>query len=340
MKTLRLIFLLVITLTCSKLALGQAKETADALVKQGVALHDEGKYREAIDKYKDALKLAPDNGLALYELGYTLFSSGKGNDAIPYLEKALQINPDAGGAYDLLGSIYDDDKQPDKAIEYYLKGIKEDPDYQRLYYNLSLTYYRQRKYAEAEANAIKAITLDPKHPSSQRMYALATYSQNKLGRSLLAWCSFLLIEPQTKRSLEAMTFVKTIINSGIKVTGEKSVTLTINEKDLNTPNLLMPTAVLAATSDKSNLGTVDSLTLQLKSLFEITHEITGDKGQPFVSAFFSDYFSALGKSGNMPAFARLMTISIYPDENKKWFTEHDNELTALDKWITSTKRTF
>jgi tetratricopeptide (TPR) repeat protein len=340
MKTLHTLSLLITALFFSSITYGQNKEDAKNLVTQGVALHDAGKYAEAIQKYQDAIKIDPENSTAFYELSYTLFSSGKGKEALPYLEKVIKLDPGAGGAYDMLGSVYDDDKQPEKAIDYFLKGIKDDPNYQRLYYNIAITYYRQGKYADAEANAINAIKLQPKHASSHRIYAMITNKQNKLGCSLLGWCSFLLVEPQTKRSVEAMAYVKAIINNGIKKNAEKSVTITMQENNMNPANLMMPMAVINATSGKTNLSSVDSLTLQLTSLFEVAHTITGDKDQPFIAKYFSDYFVALGKSGNMPAFARYMSLSVYTDENKKWFKDHDKELSALDTWVSSTKREF
>lgn len=340
MRTLYILSLIIITICFSSITYGQSKEDAKNLVKQGVALHDEGKYAEAIQKYQDAIKIDPENSTAFYELSYTLFSTGKGKDALPYLEKVIKLDPGSGGAYDMLGSVYDDDKQPEKAIDYFLRGIKADPNYQRLYYNIAITYYRQGKYTDAETNAINAIKLQPKHASSHRIYAMITNKQNKLGCSLLGWCSFLLAEAQTKRSVEAMKYINAIINNGIKKNAEKSVTITMQENNMNPANLMMPMAVINATSGKTNLSSIDSLTLQLTSLFEVAHTITGDKDQPFVAKYFSDYFAALGKSGNMPAFVRYITLGIYADENKKWFKEHDKELSALDTWVTSTKREF
>jgi tetratricopeptide (TPR) repeat protein len=44
----------------------------DALVRQGIELHDKGQYAEALKQYKEALKLWPQNGFAHYERGLTL----------------------------------------------------------------------------------------------------------------------------------------------------------------------------------------------------------------------------------------------------------------------------
>lgn len=341
MKTLPKILLIFFLLLFSVNVFGQSSNDASALVKQGVALNDEGKYKEAIDKYKEALKLDPNFLLADYELSYTLFASGRGKEAFPYLEKATSENsPYRAQAYDLLGSIYDDDNQPDKAIEYYKEGIKADTQYQRLHFNLGISYLRKKMYAEAELCAIDAIKLDPKHASSQRVYAIATYYQKKRASSLLAWCSFLLLEPQTKRSGEAYLYVQNILNYGIKKTGEKSITISISPSESGSNELIMPIAVLGATSDKKNLTAIDSLQLQLTSVFKILGETEQNKTQTFYSTFFAKYFENLANSAHMPAFARLVSLSAYKERNLKWFKENDTQLTALNNWVEAMERKF
>ncbi|SEP42179.1 tetratricopeptide repeat protein [Mucilaginibacter sp. OK283] len=340
MKTYHKFLLFILFIAYAPVAFGQTKDDAKALVKEGIALHNAGKYDEAIAKYNEALKIDPDYSSAYYELAYTLFSTGKGNDAIAYLEKTLKLDPKLAGAYDMLGSIYDDDKQPDKAIEYYKKGIEANPKYQRLYYNLSVAYLRQKKYAESENYAVEAIKLDPKHASSQRAYAMATFNENKRGVSLLAWCSFLLLEPQTKRSAEAYRYVQYIINYGVKQTGEKNVTINISTDDLNGANLLMPITVVNATSGKKDLSKTDSLTLQLKGLFGIADTFDDKKGDPFYKNFLGDYFKKLSETDNMPALARLISVGANQEENLQWFKDNNAKLSALDAWVTATKREF
>ena len=49
-------------------------------------------------------------------------------------------------------------------------------------------------------------------------------------------------------------------------------------------------------------------------------------------------FEKLGKSDNMPAFTRLVSMSAYREENLQWFKDNPGKLEALDSWIKSTKR--
>jgi tetratricopeptide (TPR) repeat protein len=340
MKTYHKFLLIILFIACAPAVFGQTKDDAIALVKEGVVLHDAGKYDEAIAKYKLALKGDPGYSTAYHEISYTLFSSGRGKEAIPYLEKLLNLDPKSGGAYDMMGSIYDDDKQPEKAIEYLKKGIAVDPQYQRLHYNLAITYQRQKRYAEAEACAVEAIKLDKKHAGSHRAYAMATFEQNKRGASLLAWCSFLLLEPQTKRSAGAYKYIQYIINYGVKQTSEKNVTINVSTDELNGVNLLMPMAVVNATSGKKDLSKTDSLMLQLKGLFSVAGTFEDKKGDPFYKNFFGDYFKKLSETDNMQAFTHLVCLGESPEENLQWFKDNTTKLSALESWIAATKREF
>ncbi|HEY4325998.1 MAG TPA: tetratricopeptide repeat protein [Mucilaginibacter sp.] len=337
MKTLHKHLILFSFILLSSVLHAQNKPAAKALINQGIALNDSGKYIEAIAKYQEALRKDTSNLQALYEMSYTLSISGKPKDAIPYLEKVASTNtyPEA---YDLLASIYDDEHDFVKSVSYYKLGIIAFPDYQRLRFNLGISYLRQKMYPEAEQAAIKAIELNPKHASSHRLYALATYAQDKRGMSLLAWCSFLLLEPQTKRSAEGYKYVDKLINYGITKTGEKSIVMSVSAKDTEGPNFLMPISVIAATSDKVGLSRADSLALQLKSIFEISERFAGKTRDSFYTTFFSDYFKNLVSSNNMPAFARFISVAAYQEDNLKWFKENGAQLKALQDWSANTKR--
>ena len=334
MKTLHKTLLTFLFITISYFALAQDKDYK-AMIDRGVALNDSGKYSQAIDKYNEVLKLDKDNLRAQYELAYTLSMSGRPKEAIPYLEK-VAISNNYPGAYDLLGSIYDDAKDYEKAISYYKQGIIAFPKYERLRFNLAVSYQRQQKFAEAEEMAISAIKLDPKHASSQRIYALAVFYQNKRCASLLAWCSFLLLEPQTARSNEAYAYIRKILNYGITKTGDK--TINVNVAPGSPENTMMPLMVLGATVDKKGLSPIDSVQLQLTSVFKASATLLGDKANPFTKSYFADYFNKLAETDNMPVFAHIVCLTAYRDENIKWFKENGEKLTALNNWITSTKR--
>src|ERR1700754_4203685 len=96
-----LTLILVLAAFCAK----AQDNSAGDLVKQGVELHNQGKYAEAIEKYKEVLKADPGNTQANYQMGFSLFTSGKGMDGVPFVEKAIKNSNTqsfAASGYDLL----------------------------------------------------------------------------------------------------------------------------------------------------------------------------------------------------------------------------------------------
>lgn len=318
-----------------------AQTEAQKLINDGIKLHDQGKYAEAIEKYQQAVKADPANMQAEFEMAYSLFSSGKGNDAIPHLEKVIKTDVSlSAGAYDLLGSIYDDNKEYDKAANLYKQGIKANPQYQRLYYNLGLSLLRQQKYAEVETYAADALKLDPKHGSSHRLYAVACMGQNKSVAAIIAYCNFLLLEPQTQRSVEAYQQITQIIQSKYKVTGDKNVNVFVQDNknldpDMSAAETGLSLAAASATLEKNKRKTMAAIFEdQLKTIMGITGELSAKKkDKTFFWTFYADYFYKLSQSANMPVFARIVSLTGNQQENLQWFKDHPDDLKALDAWV-------
>jgi len=278
-------------------------------------------------------------------MAFSLFASGKGNAGIPYIEKTIKVNNSpslTAASYDLLGSIYDQDHQTQKAIEAYKKGIEANPKYQRLYYNLGIAYFRNKQYAEAEASAIEAIKLDPKHASSQRMYALVAFHQNKRVPALMAFCNFLMLEPQTARSAEAFGNIQHILQGGVLKDNKGNNTIILSPKDnKENSSLNLAISMVNVSAQQKKLTGMDLLEYQLKSIFTITGEQSAAKTEKdFFWKFYADYFYQLSQSGNMPAFTRLVSLSANKEANTKWMSDNDKLVKDLDNWIATTPRSF
>lgn len=341
MKTYRNLLLTLAALFCSAVAFAQTENSTKKIFNEGIALFDKGNYAEAAEKYKEVLKIDPNDYNADYELGFTYYKMGKPKDAIPYLEAILKSNGSKYETYDMLGSIYDEAQQTDKAIEYFKAGIKEKSDFYRLHFNLAITYYETKKFAEAEAETIEALRLKPDHANSQRLYAMATYYEGKHINSLLGWCSFLMIEPQTQRSAEACNYIKHILyysKSG------NTITMRGANEDTNAQQIAIAMSVmggltLAKAKDANAVITpLDSLSMPLSTIFKIAAEGKGKYGSPFFTKYFVDYFGELAKTEHMDTFVRYITFSINRDENSAWFKANPDKLKGLDSWVRDNKR--
>jgi tetratricopeptide (TPR) repeat protein len=264
-----------------------------------------------------------DDPATNYKTALALNNAGKGLEGIPYLEKVLKTQSNyTNPAYSLLGSIYDKNKQPEKAIPLYKDGLKVYPKDQNLYFNLGIASFRAKLYADAELAAIESIKLDPKHANSQRLYGLVTFHQNKRMNALLAFCSFLLLEPNGSRSGEAVTNMQSILKGGVlKADGPV--------KNAGPENGALNAIInmTIASGKTKNLTGAALLEYQLKNIFTQAGQASAKKAtKTFVDLFYIDYFYKLAQSGNIPAFAKLVTDK--------------TEDPTLAEWVKVTERSF
>ena len=137
------------------IALKPQSETAPAttagdgaqLSQEGWQLWQSGKMVEAAAKFRQAVKLAPDDANAWNGLGWALFNSGKQAEMQQAFEKAVGINPDHPAALNGLGQLYFGARQFDLAERYLLKAAPHAP---AAWYGLAKLYLLQEKYEEAE----------------------------------------------------------------------------------------------------------------------------------------------------------------------------------------------
>lgn len=185
----------------------ERQEQINKLLGQGVELHDEGRYDEAIKLFNKALKIDPKNATAIYEKAYTLYCQGKKADARKLLEKGIKTaEGDKFAMYELLGTVYDVEGEPLKAIETYELALNEYDGIQlnqlaSISYNLGIAYYSAHdKYEDKDYtyltkalnNLSKSFVVRPLHANSNwGLYDL--YSQcGFMGEALSHFCLFAL----------------------------------------------------------------------------------------------------------------------------------------------------
>jgi len=309
-------------------------QDARSLIKEATDLSNAKQYPAAIEKYKAALVVEPDNAQANYQLAFALNASGKGTDAIPYLQKvATDANASANlqqGAYTLLGSIYDQSKQPAKAVENYKKALSYSVDDQQLNYNLGLAYFRNHQYAEAETCARMSMKLmtEP-HPERMRLYALVLFHQNKRAPALLALCDFLLQEPNTARSPESYSNIQHIFQGG-ELKPEPGVTIH-TDAETDALNRAITTA-LADVAKRRYFVAADKFTEQLQAVFAAIGPLAKQQHGSDLFKVQAARFYSLSQSGNMPAFARLISQSS-DKASAAWIAGHGSEMDKLAVWL-------
>ena len=100
--------------------------------KLGIALRGQGKWKEAIENYKRALQISPDDEGLHYNMGMAWFDGKDAYQAVKCFEKALKRNPDfykQSEAVSMnLGSIFMDVRRPKDALPFFENALRLNPD--------------------------------------------------------------------------------------------------------------------------------------------------------------------------------------------------------------------
>jgi predicted O-linked N-acetylglucosamine transferase (SPINDLY family) len=133
----------------------------DALNIIGVISGKENKHIEAINFFKKAQKIKPDNNLVNFNLGKALSEIGKDLDAINYYKIAIRLDKSHLGSWLNFGKSLHQLEKYDEALSYYDQAIKLKPDYFEAHYNKANTLKILKRYDEAIIHYSQAIKLKP-----------------------------------------------------------------------------------------------------------------------------------------------------------------------------------
>jgi tetratricopeptide (TPR) repeat protein len=159
---------------------------ADKFYQKALQFHRAGRMEEAINMYREVLKLSPDNSGASYNLSSAFIEASKYSEAYDMLSSLLASNPESpeiklnlavaeiglarpAEAIDLLNSVSTDDKKLrfskffhlgvatshsgnlEDALAFYKKAEEINTGYPKLLYNVALTNDKLGNYNDAAA---------------------------------------------------------------------------------------------------------------------------------------------------------------------------------------------
>lgn len=178
------ILALLVLIACTTL-LSAADEVIfeEGYIKEGIALHEKGQFKEAIKLYDMVLKQNPNNEFALYEKAYSLVYLGKERAAMRIARKLTKSEDDkvVELAYTMYGNILDDMGKYRQSMKIYKEALLKFPHNYLINYNLAVSYAAQGDYRLCRRHLLDSLNYYPLHLNS--MYSL-TIIDNELGNSV------------------------------------------------------------------------------------------------------------------------------------------------------------
>jgi tetratricopeptide (TPR) repeat protein len=326
----------------------QETDVVKTLISEGIALHDKGDYAGAIKKYNAALDIDKSSFHALYEKSYTLFAMNDFKECAKISKELIKKygdHPEAVLVYIQYGSALDESGKTKDAIEAYEEGIARFPNEYLLYFNKGLTEMKANKTEDAIKSYETAVQLKPLHSSSNYYMGALLQKVNKVP-AVMAYMTFLAIEPQTKRSKDAYDRVVGILDANVKREGN-NVTLFLDpsmfdrnkkkndENDFSSIEMLF--SLLSATDNTKGIDSIaktpaDKLSLKLQMLINSLSEQKKD-GKGFYWEHYVPFFVEMKDKNHVNTLAYLMLKHSNDDSIMEWLEKNEKDVTAFYDWI-------
>lgn len=122
---------------------------ADAWAQSGFCNEKLGRHAEALEASKKAVSLRP-SAESYFNIGLANFYLKQYKDAVEGYRQAIKLDPyNAADSYYALGLVYRDWQKPDEEIQAYKQAIRLRPDYTIAYERLGAQYLKSKKFTEA-----------------------------------------------------------------------------------------------------------------------------------------------------------------------------------------------
>lgn len=340
------LFLLLITFN---LSFSQDKTTANSKVEEGIVLHDKGDYQGAITKYDEALQLDKDNLFALAEKVLTLNTMQKYDEVIKiskYVLEHYKEGSELKNIYVSLANALDESNNPEEALKTYEEGIKKFPDYYQLPFNKGITHASLQQYDEAITAFQQALLINPKHAGSINGMARVEKIRGNKIPSILSFCRFFTVEPQTKRAEENLKSLKELINSNVTKNEDNSINISIDsntlsegskkrkskENDFSSTELILSMSVALDYSEENKNKTEVENFIRKFEILCASMEENKKKKKGFYWEVIAPYFMDMKQNNLIVPFGYIVYASSGSSDVNTWLKSNQAALDKFYEW--------
>jgi len=166
----------------------------------GVALLADGRAKESISHFIDALHIDPNQPVVRCNLAKALAISGATNQAIAELQETLQHMPNHAPAHVGLADIFAGQGNEKAALEHYADALAIDPDEQPAHFNLAQLLTHMNRREEAIAEYLEVIRLDPRNATAHYNLANLLAESGRETEAISHYAAAARFDPDNARS--------------------------------------------------------------------------------------------------------------------------------------------
>jgi tetratricopeptide (TPR) repeat protein len=140
----------------------------------GVELSDKGMYTEALEEFKQAYELDPEQPAVIGRIADAYSQLGNNDEALANYKKAVELSPDDPNLYTNMGVVLSKMGKTAESQEAFTKAAEMSPgSAAKNYYNLGVTMVNSGNMAEAVGAFKKALEADPGYSEAYYQLGMA-----------------------------------------------------------------------------------------------------------------------------------------------------------------------
>jgi tetratricopeptide (TPR) repeat protein len=175
----------------------------EAVVAQGLALHQAGRLDEARPYYDLALEVDPRHFGALHMLGVLCIQTGHLDRAVELIQRAIQINPGVADAYGNLASALNSLGRHDEALASCDRAIGLAPDHAGAHGNRGAALHQLGRLEEALASYQRQAALRPSDARAPFNQAVMLRDLGRTAEALASLDRALVLRPDYPEALRS-----------------------------------------------------------------------------------------------------------------------------------------
>ena len=313
------------------------------LIDKAVKFYQDGKYRDAINIYKQVPRSDTNYAVVVEEMSSMAYLDSSYKEAQQYAELGLSLFPDKKiDFYNNLANALDAMDKYDSAIACYDKILQQNPHYYISWFNKGVSYFRQEKYLQADTCFQNCLLIYPYYTQAHYFLGLSQLIEGNLPQAMLSLSTCLLIDPENKYVTNATKNLSKISSMNDEVSDYVSKKKKVQDENFEDAQEIIEGKLALDIKYKLKTNVEDPITRQLQVLLEKTEFNAGDKN--FWMQFYMPFYSSQFAKNNFNVLTNYMfsglsikSIQEYMKKNKKDVDDFINDAGVYFNGIEETR---
>lgn len=300
------------------------------LILDGLDLHKEKKYAEAIAKYDLVLEGDTNYHISILEKTNSLLRNEQYDEAIAICKKGLAEDSMQLIYYINLGNSYDNNGQLEKSIEAYSLGEKYFPMNYVFAFNKGIAYEKAEQYDQAVLEYQRTLKMNPFHDKSHIRLAALSRDEGKLTQAAFGLLTYLILNPETMGGQEVLGLLSTYLTEKPSYT-PKNIKFSDKGDDFEEIDDLLKSQVALNKKYVVNSDLKYSVIRQSHALLTLLKDYEGDGG--FYDEFYVPFYQDIMAKNLFEGFSYFIASSSSNETVKKAISKNEKDIVAFATWL-------